>query len=82
MRMQETLSITYPCYLIAHGPERTHRTTFRGEHGGYFASGFVMDLNEAVGFIDRAGKGYPGHYHEMQIIVVWRDTNELNETTL
>ena len=66
---------TYPCYLIASGPERTYRTTYRHEHEGAFASGIVNNADEARKMV--TGAGYPGWFREMKLIAVFIKTEQM-----
>ncbi len=72
--------ITYPCYIIAHGPARECRTKFRSEHHGVFASGMAHNVQEAINIIE--GQKYPGLLCEMDLIAISCDNGELKETII
>lgn len=72
--------LVYPCYFIVHGPAREHRTTYRAEHGGAFASGMVWDAAGAFAMFARAR--YLGNLSEMDLIAISIEDGRLNETLL
>lgn len=51
--------LTYPCVIVVYGPERTHRTTYRGEHQGVFSIGVCETVGEAWNHVDCGYIGYP-----------------------
>lgn len=55
-RLQE---LSYPCTLVVYGPERTHRTLYRGEHESAFGIAYCQDANEAWTVVDCNWPGYP-----------------------
>lgn len=77
----QVANLTYPCYLIVYGHERTFRTKFRGEHGGVFWSGFVPDLAALEAEVEACLKRYDGSLTEMMIkAIVPRPIPERDET--
>ncbi len=61
--------LTYPCYIICYGPERTYRTKFRREHGGIFFSEFVDNAEQAFKMIEI--QNYEGYYSEMDLRAIY-----------
>ena len=79
----ETKDLSYPCYIVCYGPERDYRTTYRGEHGGYFSSQMVFSKEDADIFINSAEHTYAGHRNEMTIEAVFiNNFGELESTVL
>lgn len=81
MTLQEKLAgLTYPCYLVAHGPAREHRTRYRSEHAGAFRSGMVASVTEAMALVNSTA--YLGLDSEMDLIAISVQEGELCETVL
>jgi hypothetical protein len=79
--LKQSLSkLTYPCYLVAYGPERSYRTKYRCEHEGGFNCGIVYSIDEAFQLIENTH--YPGHYSEMILNAVFIEDGELRETQI
>lgn len=76
----ELSMLSYPLYLVAHGPAREHRTTYRSEHHGVFRSGTVSSPDEAYQLI--MGTRYPGHLGDMSLIAITIEDGELTEREL
>lgn len=61
--------LNYPCYIVLYGPERDYRTKYRHEHGGYFHSSMVYNIDEAVNMFENIR--YSGTYREMEMIAIY-----------
>lgn len=72
------LGITFPCYLIAYGPARDFRTTYRREHGGAFGSRMINTIEQAVDLIDNLN--YEGCLSEMSLTYITIEEEGLRET--
>ncbi len=56
---ERLLLLDYPCVLVVYGGERTHRTTYRGEHGSAFSIASCDSPDEAWSCVDCGWPGYP-----------------------
>jgi hypothetical protein len=73
--MKERLKdLTFPCYLVAYAPERTHRTKFRGENPGAFVHGLVYSLENALELVEQAN--YQGPESEIRLYGTYIATDE------
>lgn len=63
----------YPVYLIVNGPENSHRTRFRREHGGYTENQMIYNSKEGKAILDRCMNSYEGHFHNVDITVIYYD---------
>jgi hypothetical protein len=77
---KDLTELTYPCYFIAYGPERSYRTTYRGEHGGCFGTGMIDNAEAAYRLVENGQ--YEGFYSEMTLIAISIEDGELKETQI
>lgn len=52
-------SLPYPCTIVVYGAERTHRTTYRGEHDSRFSISLCDNAMDAWACVDCGWVGYP-----------------------
>lgn len=72
-------SVTYPCFIIARGPENPYRTKYRAEHGGEYADGVAGHVGEAVAIIKRCSDRYYGPMNKIDIKAICINNGEITE---
>lgn len=63
-------SVTYPCFIIARGPENPYRTKYRSEHCGEYADGLAGNVGEAITIIKRCLDRYCGPRIDIKAICI------------
>lgn len=71
--------ISYPCFIVAYGPENRYRTRFRAEHGGEYADGMATCVSDAINIINRCLKSYCGPQNNVDIKAICISDGEISE---